>query len=286
MTDLDLDIERSLPDLQTLLMLGTLALLVLYAQPAIAPFFLPLVLIGLFLPGWRTRPLFWGAVTALMALGNVAYFEVNDDHQFLFNYWTLALALCLTIADDQRRRAAFAFNGRILLGLTFALAVFWKLTAADFRTGHLFEYLLHFDHRFAHIATTFTELSHADIAHNRAVVQGLRLESIDAASVEHAVRTAPSVPLVADLMTWGAAVVEGSVAVFCLAPRTELTRKLAHAAIFAFLMTTYVIVPVIGFAAIIILLGLAQCRPDEKKLQLGYVGLFVILPLIHELTAV
>ena len=266
--------------------LGTLVLLVLYAQPAIAPFFLPLVLVGVLLPRWREKPAYWLGITALLAFGNVAFFFVNDDHQFLFNYWTLALALCLTLDTDEQRREALAFNGRMLLGATFALAVFWKLSQADFRSGHLFEYLLHFDRRFAHIATTFTELTRADITYNRQIVQGLRMEHVDGTTVEHAVRTAPSVPLVADVMTWGAALVESAVAVFCLVPRSETTRKLTHLAVFAFVMTTYVIVPVIGFAAIIIVLALAQCRPQEKKLQLGYVGLFVILPLLREMTAV
>src|SRR5699024_9320394 len=122
-------------------------------------FLYPVAVAAVFFPKVRTHWLTWAAMSAVLGLANIAFFQVNDDHQFLFNYWTIALALVLTVPAGKKRAKLLAFNARMLIGLTFLFATFWKLTSSDFTSGALFEYLLEFDVRLCHIASMLTDLS-------------------------------------------------------------------------------------------------------------------------------
>ena len=50
-----------------------------------------------------------------------------------------------------------------------------------------------------------------------------------------------------------------------------------------FCATTYALAPVAGFGWLIATMGLAQCRPDQRRLRGAYVAVFLLILLYSEI---
>jgi hypothetical protein len=84
-------------------------------------------------------------------------------------------------------------------------------------------------------------------------------------------------PVVAQLITWWTLAIEAALAVAFLCPeRWQLARR-RHALLLLFLVTAYPIATVTGFAWVLIIFGVAQCRAAEARTRLAYLGCFLLL---------
>jgi hypothetical protein len=83
--------------------------------------------------------------------------------------------------------------------------------------------------------------------------------------------------MLATASTWGMLAFEASVALLCLLPETNRRRLVRHALIVGFCLITYAFAPVAGFGWLLLVMGLAQCRPDERSLRVVYVCAFFLI---------
>src|SRR5262245_57752053 len=254
-----------------------LTLLALLLRPvgsgAVRPALLLLAGAGLVLPDALQRPALWLALAAVTAWRVIADWPLADNHAYLLCYWCLAAGLAL-LAPDPRR--ALAWNGRVLIGLAFALATFWKVASPDYLDGRFFRVTLIEDARLAAFAIHVGGLDPALLTERRAYLalhaDGHTLDVPDPPPEPARFRA------LARASTLGTLALEAAVALAFLAP---LGRHgwLRHGLLLAFCATTYAIAPVVGFGWLLLAMGVSQCDRDARRTRLAYVAVFALLVL-------
>lgn len=211
------------------------------------------VLAVLYRPLMRSA-LFWFAITFVLAVGHYATWFSIDNHKYLITYWCFALALA-RLADDPERFTAF--NARVLIGLAFSFAVLWKLISVDYLNGAFFESILVQDMRFYGVTEVLGGASAAGLKAN--IQRLIDLKNFADPGVGVAMNTGGGVPLLAQLMTWWTIGIEALVAVCFLWPKDRGPSRWRDPALLAFLLTTYLVAPVVGFAWVLTAMATAQC---------------------------
>ncbi len=199
--------------------------------------------------------LFWFAITLILTVGHYQGWFHIDNHKYLITYWCLALALS-RLADDPDR--FLALNGRLLIGLAFLFAVIWKAISEDYMSGAFFEATLLQDTRFHGVAEVVGGAPAAGLQEN---VLGLsRLRNFGDPSAGFDITTGGRIPLLAQFMTWWTILIEAVVAACFLWPKDRGLSKWRDHSLFAFILTTYPLAPVVGFAWVLSAMATAQCR--------------------------
>ena len=196
--------------------------------------------------GW-----FWIGVGMTAGLWNLYDWATIDNHIVLSGYWYLAMGIALLSDDPERRMAATA---RLLVGMVFVTAVIRKALNPEFVRGDFFVFTLLVDPRFEQAATIVGGV--ADTASNRAALGNLP----DAIVLTSAAGIRP----VALALTWGAFLLESAVGVFNLLP-AAISRRVGQIALVAFIVVTYMIVPVVAFGAGLIVMGAASAATDTAR---------------------
>lgn len=222
-------------------------------------------------PRLARSPWTWLAIAAVMGATQAADWEGVDDHVVLTTYWALALGLSLLAPDPGRM---LGWNARLLAGLTFAFATYWKLSSGDFADGDFFRFSLLLDDRFEYVTRGLGGMSEAEYAANHGSVADLHA---DPATGGAALALPDRVSTIAVVMTAWGLVSEVAAAVAHLAPLPHRLRWLRHLWLFAFAATTYFVVPIGGFGLILLLLGLAQTDPGERKRVAYAAGMAAVL---------
>ena len=245
-----------------------MVVVVWYDRPGLlAPTSLAAILI-LCIQRLRHNPIPWFAIGISFAIWQAPKWYTFDNHEWFATYWLLAVGLSLTAPDRQR---ALAVNGRLMIGLIFALAAAWKLVSVEFMSGDFFHHSLLVDPRFSFLPRSLGQLDEATRAANHMAImelpnqpgQWVQLQSTDLVR---------RIAIVFSL--WGA-FIETAIAVTWLFP---LRRRiwLRHLSLLAFMVTTYLVVPVEGFGCMLIAMALTQSE-SVGKLRYAYVGGFALL---------
>lgn len=279
--------EMKLPPLLPLRVLPPLTMLLLLVNTADnGLLFTPLAAwfaLGVALPRLLRTPLFW-YVTATI-LGTAVWFtwESADNHRYLFVYWSLALCSALSLPRSEQH-FALALTSRWLLGLCMLLAVAWKCVSPDYLSGSFFHYELLADERFAHFTSWTSGLSLEQLGENRGLRESLTSGALVGKELsEVQFRSSAAAAVVAQVLTWWTIGIEGLLAALFLGAAIFLRRprlvQTANVALLLFAATTYAVAPVRGFGGILMLLGMAQCEPDQKKFRCAYLAAFVLTQL-------
>ncbi len=289
--------RRDLPLLTIVLLLTSAPEQWYLRAPLVALFAL-----GVVFRSWLVRPQFWYVVATLLGATVYLTWESSDNHKYLFVYWCLALCCAFSLPKHQQEEA-LALSSRWLIGLSMALATLWKIVTPDYTSGTFFHYELLCDVRFENLASWLTGNLPAALAENRELreliqsghVRGLVINEVTLAD-------SPRLAWLAWAMTWWTMAIEATLAVLFLwppsshlAPRDEpsfgqdalpkghitrsvmATMSLRNAALLLFAATTYFVAPVRGFGWMLMLLGLAQCRDDQRGLRLAYLAALVLI---------
>ncbi|MEM8598279.1 MAG: hypothetical protein AAGF99_00020 [Bacteroidota bacterium] len=204
--------------------------------------------------------LFWFAVTFILAVGHYQGWFYIDNHKYLITYWCLAIALSRLAGEPDR---FLALNGRLLIGLAFLFAVVWKLISEDYMSGAFFEATLLQDPRFHGVAEVVGGASAPGLQEN---VQQLRtLRSFGDPSAGFSVSTGARVPLLAQVMTWWTILIEAVVTACFLWPKDRGLSRWRDATLLAFILTTYPLAPVVGFAWVLTAMATTQC--DTRRFR-------------------
>jgi hypothetical protein len=254
----------------------TCLLLVSYAEslwfiriPALA-----LGVVGIVYRPLTRRATYWLVASALLIAGYWVIWYTIDNHKYLTAYWCLALALSLLTSRPLR---AAAVNARLLIGLCFLLATVWKLTSLEFVDGTFFHFSLITDPRFR----TFTDVIGgvgADLttANGRMLSALARGESVPPAI---AFNSSERVELLARLMAIWTIAIEGLVAAAFLWPEGRGLSRWRDAILLVFVITTYPIASVPGFAWLLVAMGMAQSVASPAWVRPAYVFTYALLPL-------
>jgi hypothetical protein len=236
-------------------------------------------LIGFAVAAMIRRPLmrkwwFWMGIVAVLAVHDAAWWFAIDNHKYLILWWCIAVMLAVTVGRDKQQ-PTLAVSAALLIGLSMACAVGWKLASADYRDGSFFEFTLLTEPRFERLTT----LLH-DVPAEQVVSASLEATADAPATLRLDHRAVAAVRPWAKAMTWWTVGIEAAIATLFLLPvwRDPL-RHARHAALLLFAATTYAIATVPGFAWVLLVMGTAQCPPRWRRTRVVFLlvlGLVVV----------
>lgn len=224
-------------------------------------------------PTLLESPVLWTLICGCVWWVNAADWLWIDNHKYLIGYWSLACALSVTATDP---RAVLAWNGRVLVGLVFLLATAWKLFAGEYWGGEFLYFTFLSDPRVEAIGEIVGKLSPADLSQNRLYGALLPLVSQPGASV--VLHGSDSLRAFARLTSYWTLAIEGAVAIAFLVGKQFLLSRLRDWLLIAFIISTYFLLPVLGFANVLIVMGIAQSEPKSTA-RWAYLGLLALLQL-------
>ena len=219
------------------------------------------------------NPLVWFGLVAVYLLSfRFTWYEQNN-HDYLKLYWCLGVGVSLLALNPRK---ALAWNARILIGLCFLFATVWKLISIDYLNGEFFHYFLLQDTRFELIARFLGGLSPADLGPERIARVGYTAYGDPAAGTD--VAYAGAVGWISPILTWWTVAIEGAVAVAFLSPLGTAISKWRDVLLVVFMMSTYIIAPVLFFAWILCGMGVIQSEAERLRfVPLLYIAVFVLI---------
>jgi hypothetical protein len=240
-----------------------------YFSVAVAFLVLPALLYRPFFQHW----LFWGLIAAVSGFVVLRQWYPIDNHKFLLAYWALALAFSFSLSEEHRQ-PFLVKTARFLLVFVMAGAVVQKTLAADYLDGSFFEFTLLTDQRFEPFMAALG-VHAGDLSYNRGVISWLQ-----AANPEHdtsaVLRLSSSVHNIALVVTWWDYLVQLAIAAAFLIG-TRWLDLLGHVLLLAFVVTTYLAAPVIGFGWTLSIFGYALSAGRSPKIALCYLATFPLL---------
>ncbi len=216
----------------------------------------------------------WLVVTCTVVVMNAMHWFHIDNHKYLMTYWCVG---CTLAVASGSRDAVLRQNARMLVGICFALAVIWKLAAGQFVDGSFLHWTFLEDGRVESTSMLVGNLSADQLAENRSLISLLKSSPGDGVGVT--LSTSDGLRWVTLAMSWWTLLIETAVAVTFLAPRHSRIAKLRDWTLIIFVATTYGLLPVIGFAFTLCILGFMQCEPERRRTGLAYLGLLVAIQL-------
>lgn len=240
------------------------------------PPILALAALALLAPAALRSGALWLALAGLTALRVVLDWPMSDNHAYLLAYWCLAAALATA---SPERGGALAWNGRWLIGLTFAFATLWKVALSpDFLDGRFFRVTLLDDGRMEEFTRLLGGLDEDAFFDLRELVR----EHGDGPFVpwEEMPQESPRFRTLATAMTVSTVAMEGALAAAFLLPLPARLLLLRHALLLLFCAVTYALAPVAGFGWLLLSMGVAQTDPAWSRLRLAYVAVFVFVLLV------
>ncbi|MDP9766531.1 hypothetical protein [Deinococcus enclensis] len=207
-------------------------------------------------PHFKYNDNIWFAICAVLVVGNFVDWYYIDNHKYLITYWAIVIFLSLKSRNPD---TFIATNARLLIGLVFTLATLWKVISPDFMNLRFFTWSLLVDERFTAVIDLITSLSTSAIAENHRAYQSLGDLSIihDPASTIQ-LQASPEIQPLALFLTWWTLIIEGMIGLLYLHGRSGKWRVTADICLLVFLLTTYLPLPVFGFAGTLAIMGNAQ----------------------------
>lgn len=239
----------------------------------------PLILIcGLPLacPKYVLSPALWALAALFVAFVNgTQWFEI-DNHKYLIMYWTISCAVLILGIGKYDAVSYWRSNARLMIGLCFSCAVLWKLITHDFMSGAFLEHTLITDGRVESVASVVGGVPIGDLGMNRAAVGVASM--FPSAADELTLYTSDRFGLMGVIGAWWTVVIESLVAVswLCGASRLYCVR---HVSLCAFILSTYVFLPVVGFASILCVCAMASAGPESQRMRQGYLVLLAAMQL-------
>ena len=225
---------------------------------------------GLLLDRWL-----WLVVAALTVWINALHWAWIDNHKYLITYWCLACAFAVGSADRDR---VLAVNGRLLIGLAFFFAVVWKLMGGEYLNGAFLHFTVLTDARLEVAGTFAGGLTSDVLPQNRMLMSLITVFPDETTGV--VLQTSTQLKWVALLGSYWTLLIEGAVALAFLIHRRRLPERYKDALLMIFIVTTYGLLPVSGFAFLLCVMGFAQCEIAYPKRRVVYLALFILVQFI------
>jgi hypothetical protein len=254
----------------------TLFLLLLYGSST-ALLDVPLkVICGLMLlsPSLIINQGMWVIICGLVWWVNATNWLWIDNHQILISYWCLVCSLAVSSKNPD---GVLAWNGQIMIGLTFLFATIWKIIGGEYWNGAFLHYTFLVEDRVEDVATFIGGLSADALPQNRLLESIFRQfpQALEGVTLSSSHR----LELFTLLASYWTLLIEGSIAISFLGGIIFIFFRFRDWLLILFIATTYFLLPVLGFAYILIIMGLAQCSPLDRITRIVYLVIFGLLQL-------
>ncbi|MEM7393993.1 MAG: hypothetical protein AAF492_16765 [Verrucomicrobiota bacterium] len=221
-----------------------------------------------------TSRVMWLMVCLTLIAGNANDWATIDNHKYVITYWAMACTLAVGRKDDQ---SILRTNGRYLIAFIFLFATLWKIIAGQYLDGSFLHFAFLTDPR-VHLFANYTGgLDESVLPQNR-LLKNL-IESMPQDMMGVTLESSPRLYTTALISSYWTLLIEGGTALAFLVPRKFRIGQLSDYLLIFFIATTYVLLPVSGFAFVLALMGFAQCPPEKIRLRTTYLILFVIIQL-------
>jgi len=232
------------------------------------------VLCGLMLlsPTLMVAQLPWLIIAGAAIVVNAMHWYTIDNHKYLITYWCIVCALAVGTRDPDK---VLMTNARALIVLVFGFAVFWKVYAGQYLDGSFMHFTFLQDGRLETPARVIGGLAADTLPGNYRMGSLLRAVPWNESQVTLA--SSEALRLVTLVASYWTLLIEIAVPLAFLVPAASWLGKWRHALLMVFIGTTYFLLPVLGFAFMLTLLGIAQCGPSMRKTRICYLLLFVFV---------
>jgi len=231
----------------------------------------------LFIPRLTAQRWAWAVLSAMLVFNNIHAWYLLVNHEFLITYWTLACTLALFTAQPNE---VMAKNGRWLIAWCFCLATFWKFLAGEYLDGSFLHLTFLLDQRLELGAFLMGGLDRETLVNNQAVFA--LLQTLDVGQ-PLSLETTPLMSGMSVVLSYWTILIEGAVAIAFLLPYPKWMHQHRDWPLLIFIFTTYVVLPVFSFAAVLLVMGLIQAfvRFGSSNLRVAriYLTAFILLPL-------
>ncbi len=291
-----------------------LTLMEILLRPAgpwtIRPFILLFACAGIIFSSLLRSPLLWLILFLLISARIVIDWPMPDNHIYLLAYWCLLLFLAIqsTLPEFTLKQGS-----RLLIAFAFLLAVLWKgVLSPDYLDGRFFRVTFLTDERFAATSMLIGGLSKEQLKENREYLIPLPegAELLDPPRLAEP----PRLNAFVSAATWGALLLESLVAIVFLIPGRLAFRRAGLRAsgssealsiafggqgrpphgsdglsrwrqivLLVFCLVTYPFAPVAGFGWLLLVMGLAQCNPNQRMMKALYVISYFLVLLFAEI---
>ena len=236
-----------------------------------------LVPVMLWNTAWLTNPWIWMIFGGFGAYAVFSDYIGTDNHKWLYMYWIFALSIAFFHSKLSDQQKIIALNARFFIVAAMGFSVFWKFMAQnwEFVNGAFMEYTFLSDDRFG---TLLGWIGIAPEVYEPWYDMTLDFEFRNGFQESFAVPR--KVSLLATLTTWWILFSEAAVALFfALGAYYKKVDILAHLFLMIFIVSTYLIAPVMGFGTMLCVLGLALslARFPRTLLPYGYLLCLMVL---------
>lgn len=270
-----LDKLRKGPTIEIIVLLS-LCLVIFYGHEAR---YFSVAVAFLVLPALLYRPflqhrLFWGLIAAVSGFVVLRQWYPIDNHKFLLSYWALALALAFSVSEEYQQ-SFLGKTARFLLVFVMVGAVVQKTLAADYLNGSFFEFTVLTDPRLEPFMAALG-VDRGDLSYNRGIISWLQAASPEHDTSAAVLEVSSSVHNIALVVTWWDYLVPVAIAAAFLIG-TRWLDLVGHILLLAFVVTTYLAAPVIGFGWTLSIFGYALSAGRFPKIALCYLATFPLL---------
>ncbi|MBT9311198.1 hypothetical protein [Leptothoe kymatousa] len=213
----------------------------------------------------------WLAMGIFLVVNNLWHWSALVNHEYLYTYWGLVCALAVW---SRTPKQVLRWNARWIIGLCFLFATLWKFLGGEYLDGSFLHLTFLLDHRLAMGAVLFGGLDLATLAENRQIFDTLQASGAVLEPQQLATTTRMAVASV--VLSYWTILIEGLVAASFLLPLRRLHRKRDWLLII-FVLTTYTVIPVLGFGALLMVMGFIQAK--NNAIARLYLGLLITMPL-------
>lgn len=216
----------------------------------------------------------WILVTlAAVSVHAMSWYTI-DNHKYLITYWCMVCTLAVATSNPDR---VLSFNGRWLIGLVFAFAMYWKFAAGEYLDGSFLHHTFLQDRRLEAVTRVIAGMGHEVMPMNYKLADLVR--TFPHHSPEVVLNTSETLRAVTLGASYWTLLIEGAVAVAFLAPVSWAIHRFRDALLMIFVATTYFLLPVMGFAFMLSLMGIAQCETHRSRTRMLYLFLFIFIQL-------
>ncbi len=260
-----------------------IVLLLLMKDTAVLSIFIPVFVIpGLLLNKLTLNKYLWLILTVF----SVSIYLILDlhgyvpNHKHIYAYVILAVTLILFFSEKTNILANLRTQSRYIIGLCFLFAVAGKFLAPEFLNGDFFIFTNTIDPRFFGFTSFMADVDFTLLKENEENLRNL-MHTTNTKNLFY-LNGAENLSQIGLVISYWTIFIEGMIAIsFCL-PSKFLLSKYRNIFLIAFILTTYPIATVMGFAIILTTLGFIQSTKDNKlnSYSIFYLIVFILLPFI------
>lgn len=213
----------------------------------------------------------WLGMSLCLVVNNLWHWSSLVNHEYLYTYWVL---VCTIAVGSRTPKHVLRWNARWLIGLCFLFATLWKFLGGEYLDGSFLHLTFLLDQRLAMGAALFGGLDLATLAENRQIFETLQATVV---LEPQPLTTTSRMAIASVILSYWTILIEGLVATSFLLKTTHWLHQKRDWLLLGFVLTTYTVIPVLGFAALLMVMGLIQAK--NTLVARIYLGLLIFMPL-------